>query len=296
MNKENSSDDQKLKLKEELIDKFIAFWVVEDNDYLDIMFSKITALIAENEDYRIFAVDEILFEAIGDVSFDEREAIISTYLYSGGIKDWVGFLNEIHNYSQSKPNSDDWSLAGYIFESERLVEDAIHGLARSLSKGEIASNVLGKLIPLLQNFPWKINGMPIFYLYTIICHGLIGSTKSIPFLKLVLVEIDDLSLGTRDSEREFQNDNFHLVRTITVKAFAKISRKDGANYLLERLNKEPSPSVKQIILHELMKFEIPNLFDGFEHYDKIVDLETNFYKYTKKFVLADFDDAYRDHL
>ena len=294
MNKEIPSDDQKQKLREELIAKFIAFWI-EDNDYLDLMFNKIATLITENDDYGIFATDEILFDALGGSSAD-GEIIIEDYFYSGKIKDWISFHREIQIHLEDKPGPNDCGLGSYIFESKKLIVEAIHGLARSLSRGEINSDDQEKLIPLLQNFQWKINDLPDFYIFQVICYGLIGSTKSLPFLKKILEEIDNVNLETRDLDREFHNDNFHFVRIMVVKAIAKINGKNGANYLIERFKKEPSPSVQQIIIFELKKFDIPDIFDGLKEYKQISDLETNFSKYTKKFVLADFDESYKEHI
>jgi len=225
--KEKSLLAQHQELREEIISRFKAL-MVEENDYIDVLLFKLSELLTEKEEYSIFAEDEILNEFGGD-------GFIDKYLLSGKVKDWIKVLQGIIILQKNKRKKIAWGLAHYIYDFTDSLESFFRGLAMCLSQGEISSDIQEKIIPLIQKFPWHVNDKPNLYLNNVICHGLIGSKKSLPFLRYIINESDIfIRFFEDDGFGEYYNDHFTHTRGMAIKALIKITDKNELSYLAKR--------------------------------------------------------------
>ncbi|MHA1185464.1 MAG: HEAT repeat domain-containing protein [Candidatus Heimdallarchaeota archaeon] len=276
--------ERRLEIKEELQAKLKAFWTNE-NDYLDVLYQKINDLQREHEKYRIFYEEEILSEFESD--------ICEKYLRIGKIKNWIKVLEDYHIHKKGKSKPENWGLGYFFVESEEWLELFIIGLGKSLTQGVVTQEEQEKLLPLLQDFPCYTINFPNLYLYLLICHGIINSKKSIPFVRKILNEADYIEeIPHRDDFGELHHDSSKYTRRIAVKALMKISEENEVSYLVERFNRDPSPAVKQVIYHELKKIDSTETKTAIKDIDEHHD-----YSYVStldsKFVLTDFDEAYK---
>ncbi|MHA1185834.1 MAG: HEAT repeat domain-containing protein [Candidatus Heimdallarchaeota archaeon] len=222
------------------------FWTNE-NDYLDIIYRKLNELQREHEKYRLFSEEHILMAVGGNDVF-------SRYLQQGQVKDWVKVFEEYFAHENSKPDTDDWGLGRYIFESDNdeILEQTIKGLSKSLDRCEVSIEDREKLIPLLQDFSWSINGFPNIYYYIITCHGIIGSKKSLSYIRKIIESIDNYVLsGHLGSDGEDHEDYFHYVRSKAILALTQISDEDELDYLFERYKTDLSLNVRNTIYSEI---------------------------------------------
>lgn len=237
------------KQKEEIRTKLKENW--DEISYFDVLFHRTWELIIEKEEYNGLAAWDVL-----DYEFIDYDLL----LRKGRVKDWVGLFEEYHREMKSK---DGYGSLPYGY-SDEFLEPALEGLVRTLEQGDIFQKDREKLNPFLHEEIKDMLTIEVFdfgafgclhelYWNLVEAVGLIGSGKSVPFLKKVIEWVDKHPCEEIGQHGEQKYDYSHNVRCAAVEALVRITGDEEAEFLYKRFHEDGSPSVQKTIYNELVK-------------------------------------------
>ncbi|MCE7743531.1 MAG: hypothetical protein GPJ52_00185 [Candidatus Heimdallarchaeota archaeon] len=235
------------KLKEEIRAKLKENW--DEIAYFDVLYYRTWELINEKEEYFGLSAWEVL-----DYGFLDYES----FLRKGRVKDWISLFKEYYKSEKKYKGNQGpfgFALPGYFLDY------ALEGLVLKLKEGEISQEESEKLNPLLLKdiLTFKevvyapYGALPDFYTNLVKAIGVIGSRKSILFLKRIIEWVDKHGGGQMGEYGERRNDYSHYLREAAVRDLVKITGSEEAEFLFKRFHKDGSPSVQEAIFEELEK-------------------------------------------